>query len=187
MGLSSRTIEITVISGENVHVKEESYVVVRAESLKSCTTKAAKNTDIIINNNHSSSLISWNEKLLLEIPMHARSITFEVQCKNSRASSARPVGVARIAISNILLGGSGFDSDSDGDNNVLSYRLRDWDGRRNGVIHFSVTTAKITAAVEEAVEPPVKGLVEDHMKKNNKNSNEVVLGVPLWWNYPNII
>ncbi|XP_057758725.1 uncharacterized protein LOC130979323 [Arachis stenosperma] len=187
MGLSSRTIEITVISGKNVHEKEESYVVVRAESLKSCTTKSAKNTDIIINNNHTSSLISWNEKLLLEIPMHARSITFEVQCKNSRASSARPVGMARIAISDILLGGSGFGSDSDVDNNVLSYTLRDWDGRRNGVIHFSVTTAKITAAVEEEVEPPVKGLVEDHMKKNNKNSNEVVLGVPLWWNYPNII
>ncbi|KAL1367305.1 hypothetical protein HN51_021349 [Arachis hypogaea] len=182
MGLSSRTIEITVISSENVHVKEESYVVVRAESLKCCTTKTAKNTDIIINNNHSSSLISWNEKLLLEIPMHARSITFEVQCKNSRASSARPVGVARIAISDILLGGSGFGGNSGGDNNVLSYRLRDWDGRRNGVIHFSVTTAKAMAAVEEAVKP-----VEDHMKKNNKNSNEVVLGVPLWWNYPNII
>ncbi|MED6121275.1 hypothetical protein PIB30_028525 [Stylosanthes scabra] len=105
--------------------------------------------------------------------------------KSSRASSARSVGVARIAISDILLGGS-VCSDGDGDN-VLSYRLRDWDGRRNGVIHFSVRTAK-PAAAEEAVKPPVKVLVEDHMKKNIKNSkNEVVLGVPLWWNYPNII
>ncbi|XP_015948339.1 uncharacterized protein LOC107473304 [Arachis duranensis] len=183
MGVSSQTLEITVISGENVHVKEESYVVVRAESLKSCTTKPAKNTDIIINNNHSSSLISWNEKLLLEIPMHARSITFEVQCKNSRASSARPVGVARIAISDILLGGSnGFDGDSNGDN-VLSYRLRDWDGRRNGVIHFSVR--RMTAA--PPVENTVKELVEDQKKTKKESGEEVVLGVPVWWNYPNII
>ncbi|QHO22894.1 uncharacterized protein DS421_12g359020 [Arachis hypogaea] len=184
MGLSSRTIEITVISGENVHVKEESYVVVRAESLKSCTTKAAKNTHIIINNNHSSSLISWNEKLLLEIPMHARSITFEVQCKNSRASSARPVGVARIAISDILLGGSGFGSDSDRDgDNVLSYRLRDWDGRRNGVIHFSVRRMTVAPPVENTV----KELVEDQKKTKKEPGEEVVLGVPVWWNYPNII
>ncbi|MED6158997.1 hypothetical protein PIB30_038233 [Stylosanthes scabra] len=184
MGVSSQNLEITVISGENIHVKEEAYVVVRAESLKSCTTKAAKNTNIVTNNNICSSLISWNEKLLLEIPMHARSITFEVQSKSSGASSARSVGVARIAVSDIFLGGSGCGDGHGG--NVLSYRLRDWDGRRNGVIHFSVRTAK-SAAAEEAVKPPVKGLVEGHMKKNNKNSNEVVLGVPLWWNYPNII
>ncbi|MED6158996.1 hypothetical protein PIB30_038232 [Stylosanthes scabra] len=178
MGVSSQTLEITVISGENIHVKEESYVIVRAESLKSCTTKAVKNTNIVTHNNISSSLISWNEKLLLEIPMHARSITFEVQCKNSRASSARSVGVARIAISDILLGGSSCgDCEGEG-GNVLSYRMRDWDGRRNGVIHFSVRM--MVAA------PPVKELMEDK-KKTQKDSGEVVLGVPLWGNYSKII
>ncbi|MED6121276.1 hypothetical protein PIB30_028526 [Stylosanthes scabra] len=184
MGVSSQTLEITVISGENIHVKEEAYVVVRAESLKSCTTKAAKNTNIDTNNNISSSLISWNEKLLLEIPMHARSITFEVQSKSSRASSARSVGVARIAISDILLAGSGCGDDNS--DNVLSYRLRDWDGRRNGVIHFSVRMTVAAPPLENAVMPPMKELVEDQ-KKTRKDSGEVVLGVPLWWNYSKIV
>ena len=183
MGASSRTIEVTVISGENVHVKEEAYVVVRAESLKSCTTKMAKDTNTASgctkdDNKSSSSFLSWNEKLLLDMPLHARSITFEVQCKNSKG--ARPVGVARIAVSEIL--GYGGDVHDENCLHVLSYRLRDWEGRRNGIIHFAV---RVAAEPEENLVKPAKGLAENH--KTMKNSSEVVLGVPLWWSYPNII
>ena len=99
MGASSGTVlEITVISCENLRVTEDPYVVVRAESLKCCTTKMAKDSG-----SNKTSLFSWNEKLMLNMPMHARSITFEVQC--NRFKGFRPAGVARIAVSDFLGGG----------------------------------------------------------------------------------
>jgi hypothetical protein len=71
------TLEITIISGRNICVErnskaEDVYVVVRAESLNSCTTKMV---------NKSEGLLSWDEKFMLDIPSHAKSVTFEVQCK----------------------------------------------------------------------------------------------------------
>ncbi|CAL5196156.1 unnamed protein product [Lathyrus oleraceus] len=123
-------LEITIISGQNVSVdgnskteSEELFVVVRAESLNSCTTKMVKENE---------GLLSWNEKFMLDIPLPANSVTFEVQCLKYKG--IRPIGVARVALSDLL------------DDNVLlqscdqtlSYGLRDWDGRKNGVINFSV-------------------------------------------------
>jgi hypothetical protein len=90
------TLEITIISGRNICVErnskaEDVYVVVRAESLNSCTTKMV---------NKSEGLLSWDEKFMLDIPSHAKSVTFEVQCKKYKG--ARPIGVARIALSDFL-------------------------------------------------------------------------------------
>lgn len=122
-------LEITIISGQNITVDgnsktEELFVVVRAESLDSCTTKMVMENE---------GLLSWNEKFMLDIPPQAKSVTFEVQCNKYKA--IRPIGVARIALSeffgeNVLM--QSFDQ-------TLSYGLRDWDGRKNGVINFSVT------------------------------------------------
>ncbi|MED6121274.1 hypothetical protein PIB30_028524 [Stylosanthes scabra] len=127
------TLEITIISGENICVDrtpiaENIFVTVRAESLNCCTTK-------IVSENGGT--IAWNEKFILDIPMHAKSITFEVQCKKYKA--ARPVGVARIGVLDVLVG-QNIASSTENNNGVrmLSYELRAWDGRRNGVIHFSV-------------------------------------------------
>ena len=129
MKACSRTLEITVISGENLYVDQnpvtkDTYVVVRTESLNCCTTKMAMEGG-------SGSNPSWNEKFLLDMPMHARSITFEVQCKTSKG--IKNIGVARIAVSDFL--GPNLQENC---LQVLSYRLRDWEGRRNGVINFSV-------------------------------------------------
>ncbi|XP_057454533.1 BON1-associated protein 2-like [Lotus japonicus] len=145
MGLSSRTLEITVISGENLRVTDDAYVVVRGESLNCCTTRTVKDSGEGDKNNSNSSLLSWNEKFLLDMPAHARSITFEVQC--GKFKGVRPVGVARIAVSDFL-GGDVPDSCL----RVLSYRLRDWEGKQNGVLHFAVRvvvperSCKISAA-----------------------------------------
>ena len=73
----ARTLEITVMSGENISmdrssVAENVYVVVRAESLNSCRTKMV---------NEEGGVHAWNEKFLLDIPLYAKSVTFEVQCK----------------------------------------------------------------------------------------------------------
>ncbi|KAI4328742.1 hypothetical protein L6164_021075 [Bauhinia variegata] len=125
---SSRTLEITVISGENFcvdrnPVTENAYVVVRAESINCYTTGMAREGD---------GYPSWNEKFSLDIPLQARSVSFEVQCKMS-TDAVRPVGVARIAISDFLAGSVPPEKLQ-----FLSYRLRNWDGRRNGIINFSV-------------------------------------------------
>lgn len=196
MGASSRTLEITVISGENLHVTDEAYVVVRAESINCCTTKTVKDSC----STTDSSFLSWNEKFLVDMPVHARSITFEVQSKKSKGA-AQPVGVARIAVTDFLGGGvTGEDCLQ-----VLSYRLRDWEGRRNGVIHFSV---RVVAAAEEcsvSTAEPAKGMVErvkgsgdrlrgvhvgdkkSFLTDGDKKSCGVVACVPFWWNYPHII
>lgn len=179
MGINTRTLEITVISGENLRVTEDAYVVVRAESLNCCTTRTAKDD--------GTKLLSWNEKFLLDMPMHARSITFEVQC--NRFKGFRPLGVARIAASDFL-GGAVPENGLQ----VLSYGLRDWEGRRNGVIHFAVRVAATSSSTEEclnskpAVEPvvPRKGC-GDRINVGGNKSDEVAVGVPIWWNYPNII
>ncbi|CAL5196165.1 unnamed protein product [Lathyrus oleraceus] len=178
MGLTSRTLEITVISGENIHVTEDAYVVVRGESLDCYTTKTVKD--------NKSSFLSWDEMFLLDMPLHARSITFEVQCK--RFKSVRPIGVARIAVADFL---SGIESENC--MQVLSYRLRDWEGKKNGVIHFGVRVVvpeKISVTVAEK-ETVVNGKsYSDRLTRmdfGGKNSNGVVVGIPFWWNYPNII
>jgi len=162
----ARTLEFTIISGQNISVDrnstaEDIYVDVRAESLNSCTTKMVK---------ESEGLLSWNEKFLLDIPPHAKSVTFEVQCKKYKG--ARPIGVARIALSDFL----GNDSSLQSGVQTLSYGLRDWDGRKNGVINFSVrmVTLEGNLCVEKEQDIDDVGL-----KVDEKNSNHVVIGIPV--------
>ncbi|KAG5053715.1 hypothetical protein JHK85_006225 [Glycine max] len=131
----ARTLEITVMSGENICVDRSSgaenvYVVVRAESLNSCTTKTV---------NEDKGVHAWNEKLLLDIPTHARSVTFEVQCKKYKG--VRPIGVARIALSDFLSNDTKIVSESVPQ--MYCYGLRNWEGRQNGVIHFSVKVVSL--------------------------------------------
>ncbi|KAI4354997.1 hypothetical protein L6164_003816 [Bauhinia variegata] len=176
MGASSKTLEITVISGENLFVDqkpvtENAYVTVRTESVNYCKTNMARE-----DGGHPS----WNEKFLLDMPMHARSISFEVQCKIS-SGAIRSVGVARIALSDFL-GGSVPESSLQ----FLSYRLRNWHGRCSGVINFSAR-----------VKSPEEDLSKDQMKEekemvvnsksgeseNENNERGVVTGIPVWWSY----
>ncbi|KAK7274570.1 hypothetical protein RIF29_15666 [Crotalaria pallida] len=172
---SSRTLEITIISGENLNKTDDAYVVVRAESIKCCTTRTAKASG----NADDSTFLSWNEKLFIDVPAHARSITFEVQCKKSNGA-ARTVGVARIGINDFL--GEGVP---DNCLQVLSYGLRDWEGRRNGVIHFAVRVAVPEECTARTKDNSGERLMRAHV--GDKKSCGIVAGVPFWWNYPNII
>ncbi|KAL4393443.1 hypothetical protein S83_003797 [Arachis hypogaea] len=185
------TLEITVISGENICVDrtpiaENIFVTVRAESLNCCITKMVS---------ENGGIFAWNEKFMLDIPMHARSITFEVQCKKFKA--ARPVGVARIGVLDVLFSRNISNATENNDDGVqmLSYELRGWDGRRNGVIHFSVRvvvpppedwpgSCEIKQAKEE-MKMSSSGLFEHDQvmesKVNNQNNpkNNVICG-PVW-------
>ncbi|KAK7292602.1 hypothetical protein RJT34_15453 [Clitoria ternatea] len=158
MGVKSRTLEIIVISGENIHVTEDAYVVVRGEALKCCSTKMVKDSG-----NEYSTFLLWNQKFLLDMPMHARSITFEVQ--SNKFKGVRPIGIARIALSDFLGGSLPLNS-----LRVLSYRLRDWEGRKNGIIHFAVRVV----APQEYSTPTVEPMT---IMIHKKDSNDTTTGI----------
>ncbi|XP_061340167.1 BON1-associated protein 2-like [Gastrolobium bilobum] len=163
----SRTLEVTVLSAEDLRVNgklptKNVYVVVRAESITSHTT--AMKADC------GGGFHSWNEKFLVNLATHARSITFEVKCK-TQMGVIKDVGVARIALSDFL---GGFVPDNC--LQFLSYRLRDFDGLRNGIINFSV----------RVVAPPAPEKIicgSCGLKTGvNDSSNGVVTGIPIGWN-----
>ncbi|XP_028769041.1 uncharacterized protein LOC114726592 [Neltuma alba] len=116
-------------------------------------------------------------EVMVEAPLHAKSITFEVQCKTSKGS-VRPIGSARIAISDVV-------PKDEACSEVLSYRLRNWEGRRSGVISFSVKKKKEGEEKEEDDDSKCSGKqnyggFDHHM---NVPNNGVVLGIPVWWNH----
>ncbi|KAK7340181.1 hypothetical protein VNO77_20877 [Canavalia gladiata] len=134
------TLDLTVLSVEDLHVDPKIpthnlYVVVRAESITSYTTAMAAEGD--------GGNPSWNEKFLVDLGTHARSITFELKSKTS--TTVKDIGVARIAVSDFVGGDHGLK--------FFSYRLRDWEGRCNGVLNFSVivnSPANVDPETEEA-------------------------------------
>ncbi|KAL2318249.1 hypothetical protein Fmac_032125 [Flemingia macrophylla] len=77
--------------------------------------------------------LSWNERLVVEVSAHARSVTLEVKCRN--APGMKDVGVVRIAVEDIL-GGAAAGSDEERER-FLSYALREslhasWQESRSG-------------------------------------------------------
>ncbi|KAI4355001.1 hypothetical protein L6164_003820 [Bauhinia variegata] len=121
-------LELTVLSGENLSINrrplssEKPYVVVWIESTVCCATKLAT---------QGGRNPWWNEKFLVDMPMHATFIIFDVQCKTR--TGVKSVGAARVHVSEFL-GGIVPDSFL----KFMSYRLRDKQGTRNGIINFSV-------------------------------------------------
>ncbi|KAK7390021.1 hypothetical protein VNO78_25319 [Psophocarpus tetragonolobus] len=127
MATKSRTLELTVSSAEGLHIrgkpaKKNVFAVVRADSITSHTTAMVSGDD---------GCHSWKEKFAVELGARARCVTIEVKCKTE--TGVRDVGVARIAVSDFLAG-----TVQDHRLQVLCYRLRDWDGRENGTVKFSV-------------------------------------------------
>ncbi|KAK7349558.1 hypothetical protein VNO77_07009 [Canavalia gladiata] len=186
------SLEINVISGENICVDrsllaENVYVVVRAESLSCCTTKMV---------NEEKGVLAWNEKFLLNIPSHARSVTFEVQCK--RYKGVRPIGVARIALSDLIGDNNKKVWESESSAEMYSYRLRDWEGQRNGVIHFSVKVVKPKDQYSCEEMKAEKGIISRvrsggfgtqvmGFQVNPNNSTHFVIGIPVSWSYQSTV
>lgn len=204
----TQTLEVTVISGENLCldwnlVTENTYVEVRTESLKCWTTKMANKCSDSEEEGSSLGYPTWNDKLRVEVPLHAKSITFEVKCKTTSKGVARSVGLARIAISDVLkkredgdhiVGGGALQKEGCLSLHVLSYRLRNWEGRRCGVLNFSVRELTNEEEKEEnssnlKYEKKKEMMIMDHDddlmgdSNNNNNMNEVVMGVPVCWNH----
>lgn len=156
------------------------YVVVRPESIKSYTTGMAAAAE---EGNSNTNNPSWNQKFCVDVPMHARCVTFEVKCKTS-TGVVKDVGVARVAVSEFL-GGVVPDHCLQ----FLSYRLRDWEGRRNGVLNFSV---KVVESPEYVASPVTKPTAAEKVGScgfrmrgaiggASSSSGGVVTGIPVSW------
>lgn len=138
-----RTIELTVLSGEDLRVdrrliKKNAFAIVQTDtSFEYSTTKVDES---------GGSHPSWNEKLVIDLPMHARFITVQVQCKSKSSSSGnnnnhnKIVGFARIPVSDFI-GGYAPENYL----HFLSYRLRNAKGDKNGIINVSVRSLKVAA------------------------------------------
>ena len=133
--IKTRSLEINIISGDNLlrdhrnpaMTIDDMYVVVRTESIKCWSTKMG-------NQEAENGSTLWNDKLNVEMPWHAKSITLEVYSKTPKGV-VRSIGLARIAIWDVL-------PKEEGCCEVLSYRLKNWNGRSTGVINFSVKLNK---------------------------------------------
>lgn len=167
-------MEITIISAENLcmngkPLKDHPYVVVHTQSCtKFFTTRmptqeegGSKST----NNNPS-----WNDKFRVD-DGDSDCITLEVQCKTW--FGVRSVGAARIAVA---------DFAAEKSLQLLSYRLWDGKGRRNGVINFSVRVVEKPAESESLC-----SMHEAEAQRTiggNDDSRGIVTGIPVFWNYP---
>ncbi|KAI9110032.1 hypothetical protein K1719_019073 [Acacia pycnantha] len=176
----SRTLEVNVLSAEGLTVDRKPvtknvFIEIRAETLNCSTTSLG-----VADGARGSP--SWNETLMVEIPPYARSITFDVKCKTSMGTKS--VGIARIALSDFL-GGIVPESCLQ----FLSYRLRNWEGRRNGIINFSV---RVKSAMAPKYEPsvPVPALADIRSScgfqmrvplGDQHNPRGVVTGIPIRW------
>ncbi|KAJ8900244.1 hypothetical protein K2173_024884 [Erythroxylum novogranatense] len=171
-------LEVTVISCEDLRinrrpVKNNTYVIVRTGPLNSLTTKI---------DTEGGSYPFWNEKLVMDMPIHERFVTFEVYRKGS--SGNRFVGLARMPVTDFM-----GRCIPEGYLSFLSYRLRDAKDGRNGIINVSVRMEptrswsaqrkkKMHETSSSSASCTSKTLA---MPSGESEHGEVVTGVPVWW------
>nr|GLL40671.1 BON1-associated protein 2-like [Ipomoea trifida] len=170
---TSRDLEITVISGEGLRVgKKNVFVTVKSEF--SCNVKA---TGV---DKEGGSFPAWNEKLVVDLPMHARYVTLQVQCK--AFSGVKVVGEAKVPTKDFV--GGGFVPESY--LRFLSYRLRDRKGEKNGIINISVRVKNspengaVASCSSQYSRRPWTGLPPP---AGNPANAGVVTGIPVWCSY----
>ncbi|XP_021817094.1 BON1-associated protein 2-like [Prunus avium] len=175
MATTSRKLEITVISAENLQldrkpIKKNASATVRAEKDSQFRT-----TDM---DTEGGAYPKWNEKLVLDLPLHARSLTVEIHCKTSYG--VRTIGTAKIPVSDFV---GGFVPE--GYLHFLSYRLRNNRGERNGIVNISVRMqapelqACATTSSHSSVGFPVA------VGDSSFGGGAVATGVPVWYGaYP---
>ncbi|KAG6597159.1 BON1-associated protein 2, partial [Cucurbita argyrosperma subsp. sororia] len=173
---SSRTIEITVISGENLQVrgkpiksKSDLFVTVRSD-LQNDSVRTKIDRD-------GAGFPRWNEKLVVDLSMHAAFVIVEV-CLRVSSRKIKIVGTARVPVADFT---AGYLPESH--LQFLSYRLRDKRGDRNGVVNLSVRV-KMAAGVElpslQKQGIGVQVTVPMPETKIHGGSRGVVTGIPIW-------
>ncbi|KAL5565552.1 hypothetical protein UlMin_028716 [Ulmus minor] len=161
MAAASRTIELTVLSAENLRlnrrlIKKNAFVIVRTDRNNFRTTEIDA---------EGGSYPKWNQKLVLEIPVQARSVTVEVHCKT--AFGYRVIGTAIVPVSDFF-GGCLPENYL----HFLSYRLRDYKGERNGIVNISVRL-KVSSPVDYCRE------TYSGYSSCSNTTKQVAVGVPV--------
>jgi hypothetical protein len=190
MKTSTTTLEVTVLSGEDLRlerrpVKKNTYAIVKAEPFNQIATKLDQD---------GGSYPSWNQKLVIDLPLHAQFLTIEVHCKPS-SSSEKLIGTANIPVSDFI---GGYVPENY--LHCLSYRLRDSRGDKNGIINILVTikgsvppvncnySGKIgyaTCSSISTAQSTILGIpaAAGGGGRNYGGGDYVVTGVPVWRGY----
>ncbi|XP_028095787.1 BON1-associated protein 2-like [Camellia sinensis] len=179
MATTSRSLEVTIISGENLRVdrtrpvKKNAFVVVRTDS-----SPISQSTNLDID---GGSYPTWNQTLLVDMPGHARFLNVDVQCRSN--SGDKVVGTARIPASDFA--GGYFPENY---LHFLSYRLRDSGGERNGIVNLSVRVkvpegSGRVAAASSAANSCSQSRPWMGVSAVGKVSGGIVSGVPVWSRY----
>lgn len=160
------SLEITVISAEELRIdnrpiKKNAFVAVGTGEEKWRSTSVDRD---------GGSYPSWNEKLEVELPPHARSIAVQVQCKT--AVGIKTVGSAEVPLSDIMEGYVPARH-----LHFLSYRLRERDGRRNGIINLCVRMVGPTHPLRSNRWMGSSSSASSSVCKGSG----VVIGVPVAW------
>ncbi|GMI98372.1 BON ASSOCIATION PROTEIN 1-LIKE, BON association protein 2 [Hibiscus trionum] len=163
MEAKSRTLEITLLSAEDLRIdnkpiKKNAFVVVWTDTYNYKSTKMDA---------EGGSFPSWNDKLVMDMPMHTRFVTLQVKCKASGGGD-KTVGDARIPVTDFL----GWFS-PENRLQFLSYRLRDPKGLKNGIVNVSVRVKEPLGACSSQAAASGFGIAVG-----------VVTGIPIWNGYP---
>ncbi|KAG1359208.1 BON1-associated protein 2 [Cocos nucifera] len=168
---NSVTLEITIISAEDLRLshrplKKNAFVTVRSSTLDdSGTSSTSLDRD-------GGSYPHWNEKLQVALPASARSISVEVHCKTG--TGVRLVAVATIPVSDFCEPADYL--------HFLSYRLRERDGKRNGIINLSVRMKGANPFGCRAQRPPAAPPTTWARCEERRNHG-VALGYPVGYAY----
>ncbi|XP_028769083.1 BON1-associated protein 2-like [Neltuma alba] len=162
-------LEITVLSAEDLRINRKlvkKNVFVCLQSPESGRPDETWTTGM---ESEGGSHPKWNEKVEMEVPVHARFITAEVREKGTMGC-VTSIGMARIPVSDFM---GNYLPESRV--HFLSYRLWDRKCSKNGVINVSVRVK-----FSEQHCRTVKGV-----PVGNSDCSGVVRGIPVWLNnYP---
>lgn len=164
----SRTLEITVISAEDLHrhrkpITKNSFASVKIDSQNLGSTHI---------DDKGGSYPLWNDRLALKLPSTVSFMTIDVHSGNF--SRHKIVGTVNIPVSDFL---SGFLPESY--LHFLSYRLRDGKGERNGIVNISVRVLVHDHNVAASTSSSQLQNVKIPEEKSNIGGG-VAIGIPIW-------
>ncbi|KAE8703677.1 putative RING/U-box superfamily protein [Hibiscus syriacus] len=174
METKSRTLEITILSAEDLRihnkpVKKNAFVVVSTDAFNNKATKIDR---------EGGSYPTWNEKLVMEMPMQTRFITFQVKSCKGSSGGGKTVGFARIPVTDFI---GGYSPESC--LRYLSYRLMDPKGLKNGIINVYLRLKEPFHDCSSQAAASA-GSIGMGIPIDGPRDFAVVTGIPLWTAYP---
>ncbi|GAV85577.1 C2 domain-containing protein [Cephalotus follicularis] len=186
METPSNALEVTILSCEELRIggnflKKKVYVIVKTDPFNCHTTYI---------NEQGGGYPSWNEKIVINMPMHAKFMTLEVRCckTNNSSSDDRIVGLANVPVSDFI---GGYTPENY--LQFLSYRLSNAEGERNGIINISIrvkvsisssaTMAFHNETIHKRINVPgyaCSTTPRFGVPMGRSNYDTVVTGVPVW-------